>query len=159
MREVLFRKEIICATLFSTSGSHIWEWQNETPPNEAMQFRIANEITVVATIVGKIMPVVFPDLTFLWGRCLQGAWQKGWNLIYVSPDGSLRRSADGLVDIHTNPPLSLEIKCKRDSSVFWGSNQAYPTVYVIWSRLSLKVNATYFSVGPRKMVTVKCYVS
>ena len=28
----------------------------------------------------------------------------------VSPDGSLRRSADGLVDIHTNPPLSLEIK-------------------------------------------------
>ena len=29
----------------------------------------------------------------------------------VSPDGSLRRSVDGLVDIHTNPPLNLEIKC------------------------------------------------
>ena len=29
----------------------------------------------------------------------------------VSPDGSIRRPADGLVDIHTNPPLSLEITC------------------------------------------------
>ena len=29
----------------------------------------------------------------------------------VSPDGSLRRSADGLVDIHINLPLTLEIKC------------------------------------------------
>ena len=94
-------------------------------------------------------------------RCMTKKY--GTPFIVVSPDGSLRRSADGLVDIHTNPPLSLEISVffiyTRGSSVFLSSNQAYPAVYVIWSRWSFKVKATYFSVGPRKMVTVKCYVS
>ena len=55
--------------------------------------------------------------------------------------------------------LSVFFIYTRDSSVFWCSNQAYPAVYVIWSKWSFKVKATYFSVGFRKMVTVKCYVS
>ena len=42
-------------------------------------------------------------------RCMTKKYETPF--IVVSPDGSLRRSADGLVDIHTNPPLSFEIKC------------------------------------------------
>ena len=34
----------------------------------------------------------------------------GTPFMVVAPDGSLRRSADGLVDIHTNPPPSIEIR-------------------------------------------------
>ena len=46
MQEVLFRKEIMCATRFSTSWVAIWEWLNETPPNEAMQYGSAKKINV-----------------------------------------------------------------------------------------------------------------
>ena len=96
---------------------------NEIPPNEAMQYGSANEINAVATMVGKIMPVLFPDLTF----CEEGVYKvydkkDGTPFMVVSPDGSLRRSAGGLVDIHSNPPLSIEIVpvfiYTRDSSVF-----------------------------------------
>ena len=46
-------------------------------------------------------------------ECVYKVYDKkdGTHFMVVSPDGSLRRSANGLVDIHTNPPLSLEIKC------------------------------------------------
>ena len=52
-----------------------------------------------------------------WHFCEEGVYnvydkKDGTPFMVVSPDGSLRRSADGLVDIHTNPPLSLEIKCR-----------------------------------------------
>ena len=95
-------------------------------------------------------------------RCMTKKY--GTPCIVVSPDESLRRSADGLVDIHTNPPLSLEIKCifhlhKGFQCILKFQSGISPAVYVIWSRWSFKVKATYFSVGPRKMVTVKCYVS
>ena len=50
---------------------------------------------------------------FVRCRCLQCVCHKkdGTPFMVVSSDGSLRRSVDGLVDIHTNPPLNLEIKC------------------------------------------------
>ena len=51
-----------------------------------------------------------------WHFCEEGVYKvydkkDGTPFMVVSRDGSLRRSADGLVDIHTNPTLSLEIKC------------------------------------------------
>ena len=111
MHEVLFRKEIMCSTRFSTSGvAHLRMTERNTTKRG---YAIWNEINIVATMVGKIMPVLIPDLTFF---CEEGVYKvyykkDGTLFLVVSPDGSLRRSADGLVDIHTNPLLSLEIKC------------------------------------------------
>ena len=50
-----------------------------------------------------------------WHFCEEGVYKvydkkDGTPFMVFSPDGSLRRSADGLIDIHTNTPLSLEIK-------------------------------------------------
>ena len=153
----------MCYTFFDEWGRTFENGWTKHRQNEAMQYVSANEINVVTTMVRKIMPVLLPDLTFLWGRCLQGVWQKGWNPIY----GGLSwwRSADGVVGIlHKN--MSLEIKCLfhlhkgfQCTNVFWGSNQGYPAANVIWSRWSFKVKATYVSVGPRKIVLIKCYVS
>ena len=86
--------------------SHIWEWLNETPPNEAMQYGSANEIYVVATMVGKIMPVLFPDLTFLWGRCLQCVWQKGWNPIYGGLSWWITPAISRWTGWHTHKPTT-----------------------------------------------------
>ena len=67
----------------------------------------------ISTMVGKMMPVLFPDLIFFVRKVSTKCTTKmyGTPFIVVSPDGSLRWSADGLVCIHTNPLLSLEIKC------------------------------------------------
>ena len=56
------KRNNVCDAFFDEWGL---TFENETPPNEAMQYGSANEINVVATMVGKIMPVLFPDLTFL----------------------------------------------------------------------------------------------
>ena len=105
-----------------------------------------------------------------WHFCEEGVFKvydkkDGTPFMVVSPDGSILRPADGLVDIHTNPPLSLEIKClfhlhkgfkciPRFQSGISRSVRYMEQIY--WS---FKVKATYFSVGPQKIVTVKCYVA
>ena len=99
--------------VFRRVGSHIWEWLNETPPNKAMQCGSANKINVNCDDGWKNDAgfVSRPD-TFMRKvstKCMTKKY--GTPFIVVFPDGSLRRSADGLVDIHTNRPLSFEIKC------------------------------------------------
>ena len=99
----------MCDTFFYEFGRTIendWTKHHQTrPSNMEAQTRSMS----ISTMAGKMMPVLFPDLIFLWGRCM--IKKCGTPFIVVSTDGSLRWSADGLVDIHTHPPLSLEIKC------------------------------------------------
>ena len=165
MQEVLFRKEIMCATRFSTSWvTHLrMTERNTTKRGYAIWKRKQDQCQLRRWLENDAGFVSRPDIFVrkVSTRCMTKKY--GTLFIVVSPDGSLRRSADGLVDIHTNPPLSLEIKClfhlHKGFQCILSSNPAYPAVYVIWSRWSFKVKATYFSVGTIKMVTVKCYVS
>ena len=80
---------------------------------KAMEYGSRNEINAIATLVGKIIPVLFPSLVY----CEEGTYiikddVIGTNLLAVSPDGSLRRRQDdGAIDLSSNPAVSVEIKC------------------------------------------------
>ena len=92
------------------------------PPSEfvqtAMTYGTDNEINAVATLVGKVMPVLFPSLVF----CEEGAYvitdeDTGGKLLIVSPDGSLREGENGIVDTTKKAVVSVEIKCPYSCSI------------------------------------------
>jgi len=70
-----------------------------------MQYGTENEINVVATLVGKILPIYFPNLSYVEEGCYIIKEQES-NFMVVSPDGSLRRS------IFTDASLGFEAKCR-----------------------------------------------
>ena len=110
MHEVLFRKEIMCATPFSTSGvAHLrMTERNTTKRGYAIWKCKWHQCRCDDGYAGVVSrPHIF--VRKVSTRCMTK--KDGTPFMVVSPDGSLRRLADGLVDIHTNPPLSLEIKC------------------------------------------------
>ena len=145
MHEVLFRKEIMCATRFRRVGSHIWEWLNETPPNEAMQYGSANEINGVATMVGKIMPVFFPDLTFFvrWvsTMCMP---QTGWNPIYGCLSWLITSAISRLTGWYTH-------KCTTESrdKVSYSFTQGIPVYFEVPIR-HIPECMLYEATGPSK---------
>ena len=112
MQEVLFRKERMCATRFSTSlVAHLRMTERNTTKHGYAIWTRKQDANCDDGWKNDAGFVSRPDI-FVWKvstRCMIKKY--GTPIIIVSPDGSLRRSADGLVDIHTNPPLSLEIMC------------------------------------------------
>ena len=164
MHEVLFTKEIMCATRFSTSRvAHLKMTKHH-------QTRLCNmEAQTRSMSLRRWLDKLCRFCFHTWHFCEEVVYKvndkkDGTPFMVVSPDGSLRRSAHGLADIHTNPPLSLEIKClfhlhkgfqcfRRFKSGISRSVR-YMEQMVLQSQGHL-----LFSVGPRKMVTVECYVS
>ena len=82
----------------------------EKEPSESikqmMQHGIDNENNGVATLVGKVMPVLSPELMFCEEGCVVVENEKGQTFMVVSPDGSLRH------DISlSSSQIAIEIKC------------------------------------------------
>ena len=113
MQEVLLRKEIMCSTRFSTSGvAHLRMTERNTTKRGYALWKRKRDQCRCDDGWQKLCRFCFQT----WYFCEEGVYKvydkkDGTPFMVVSPDGSLRRSADGLVDIHTNPLLSLEIKC------------------------------------------------
>ena len=113
MHEVLFRKEIMCATLFSTSGvAHLRMTERNATKRGYAIWKCKRDQCRCDDGWKKLCRFCFQT----WHFCEEGVYKvydkkDGTPVMVVSPDGSLWRSADGLVDIHTKPPLSLKIKC------------------------------------------------
>ena len=72
----------------------------------AMNHGTVNEINAVATAVGKIIPVLAPNLMFCEEGCSKLPFQDDKSFMIVSPDGSLRRSCD-----MATTEIAIEIKC------------------------------------------------
>ncbi|KAL5011712.1 hypothetical protein ScPMuIL_010263 [Solemya velum] len=79
---------------------------------ERMDYGTANEIHAVATLVAKVLPVLFPNMTFTEVGCLQ---KEDNNITYViSPDG---RCDETLADQNTPRTFAIEIKCPFPASL------------------------------------------
>ena len=71
-----------------------------------MDHGTTNEINAVATVVSKVLPVLYPDLVFYEEGCVEFAYVDNSKFMVVSPDGSLRSSCrlDSTL-------MAVELKC------------------------------------------------
>ena len=71
---------------------------------KAMQYGTENEINAIATMVGKVLPVIAPEQIYVEEGCIKIEYQNQTFMV-VSPDGSLRSS-------QTNETIgAVEFKC------------------------------------------------
>ena len=70
---------------------------------EKMEYGRSNEINAAATLVGKVLPAIYPHLTFSEEGCIKVNFDE-YHMI-VSPDGSCFNSSSGTTEI------AVEIKC------------------------------------------------
>ena len=79
----------------------------EKPPDvlTAMEHGTKNEINPVATLVGEILPVLYPDHMYTEG-CIQISF-KDTPFMVISPDGSLGIELDGQIITSS----AVEFKC------------------------------------------------
>ncbi|KAH3865264.1 hypothetical protein DPMN_028303 [Dreissena polymorpha] len=80
----------------------------------AMNHGSTNEINAIATIVGKIMPVFYPNFTFYEVGAHNIRDKHGTPVMVISPDGALR--CNGKI-------VSVEIKCP--CSEFFGNTPVF----------------------------------
>ncbi|KAH3898006.1 uncharacterized protein LOC127864724 [Dreissena polymorpha] len=73
---------------------------------DAMKHGVENEINAVATLVGKVIPVLFPGMIFCEEGCVISSDDSGNTFCVVSPDGSLRQDTSLL-----STSMAVEIKC------------------------------------------------
>ena len=91
---------------------------------KAMQYGTDNEINAVSTLVGRIMPVVAPDLCYHEEGCYR---LDDNSFMIVSPDGSLRKDDDSCVmgvefkcptiKVHTEVPVRYYLQCLAEMEV------------------------------------------
>jgi hypothetical protein len=80
---------------------------SRTPQVQAnMDYGTENEINAVATLVGSILPVLSPDLTYVEEGCIK-IHNDDKPFVVVSPDGSLRTDLDG----ERKTVSAVEFKC------------------------------------------------
>ena len=92
---------------------------------QKMQYGVDHEIDAVATMVGKVLPVYYPDLTFVEEGCFV-LNENGRPLIVVSPDGSGRQNASGKVAV------GFEFKCPYPGKTFTTQvHYTLPSYYVL----------------------------
>ena len=96
------------------------ETSNTAEQVSAMKHGTENEANAVATLVTKIMPVMYPKLTFFE----EGAYKMTDGnspdkpYLIISPDGSLREMHEDIRIIETSPKVGIEIKCPTDNVPF-----------------------------------------
>ena len=71
---------------------------------KAMQYGTEHEKHAIATMVGKVLPVVAPDLIYVEEGCIRIEYQNKPFMV-ISPDGSLRSSQTG------DTTSAVEFKC------------------------------------------------
>ena len=74
-------------------------------PTDAMLHGSNHEIAAVATLVGKIIPIYYPNLMYVEEGCYSLYNNDGTKFMVISPDDSLR------ADEASKCKVSLEIKC------------------------------------------------
>ena len=105
-----------------------------------MNYGCKNEINAVGTLIGKIMSVIYPTLTFTEeSTYLLKDTDSSNPLLAVSPDGSLRQTSDGTVYINGPPKVSLEIKCPfftqhTGKQVYYNAPKRHLCQSFFWSR-------------------------
>ena len=81
---------------------------------EAMDYGSKNEINAVATLVGKIMPVLYPRLT-MYEEGTYKLSDDSRPILCVSPDGSLRETNGCNRPLDNPAKVGIEIKCPFNS--------------------------------------------
>ena len=79
---------------------------------ECMEHGTVNEINAIATLVGKVLPVFWPNLQYVEEGCFQIFTEESGVSIVVSPDGSCRES------VNTTSEFAVECKCPMPGKVF-----------------------------------------
>ncbi|KAH3697092.1 hypothetical protein DPMN_084577 [Dreissena polymorpha] len=101
---------------------------------KAIEHGVVNEINGVATLVGKVLPVVEPDLTFCEEGCVAIQTADNDCFMIVSPDGSLREDSD----ISTTK-VGVEIKCP-----YYRIHNQFPVRYLLQCLSQIEVlNVNY----------------
>ena len=112
-----------------------------------MKYGSEQEINAIATLVGKFLPVFEPSLIYLEEGCYKKSIGNGPNEvpIVISPDGSLRNSADSAAS------FGIECKCPFPGKLF-----TTPVYYKIPKYYVTQVLAEMFSLDCTELYFI-CY--
>lgn len=91
---------------FETVICGVPQTHNSERAIEAMKHGKENEINAVATLVGKVMPVLYPSLVFCEEGCVVFNDENLNPFFVVSPDGNLTKNSS-----MESTELAIEIKC------------------------------------------------
>ena len=120
----------------------------KTPVDESTKQKMQNgtdhEIDAVATLVSKVLPIYYPDLTFIEEGCYV-LRENGRPLIVVSPDGSGRKN------VSDKASVGFEFKCPYPGKTF--TTQVH---YTLPSYYVLQVLAEMVSLNTDKLLYM-CY--
>ena len=79
---------------------------------ECMEHGTVNEINAIATLVGKVLPVYWPNLQYVEEGCFQIFTEESGVSVVISPDGSCRES------VNAPSVFAIECKCPMPGEVF-----------------------------------------
>ena len=96
--------------------------QKPSPEAEnAMKHGTMNEPNALGTVVGKVIPVIYPDLICFEEGCVEILNQDNKTFMVISPDGSLRQ--DSTLD---STQVGIELKCP-----FYKAQTSFPRRYLL----------------------------
>ena len=89
-----------------------------------MEYGTIHETDAIATVVGRVLPAVFPTLEYFEEGCVRIAYNDKESFLVVSPDGSLKESQNAV------PKMMYETKCKTSNLYTTDVNYEIPKYYV-----------------------------
>ena len=116
-----------------------------------MEFGTKNEINATPTLACKIMPVYFPDLSYVEEGCYL-LNEQGSDFMVVSPDGSLRKT------VTADAAHGFEAKCKTPNQYVLPVYYNIPHYYVLQTMSEMKalnVDNLIFCWSPESTVCMK----
>lgn len=90
-----------------------------------MEFGSTNEIDAIATLTGKVLPFVYPEMKYIEEGCMKISSKNDANFMVASPDDSLRVSTEDV------PKMMYENKCKAPTSYNPSAYNSIPHYYVL----------------------------
>jgi hypothetical protein len=92
----------------------LWQVIKKSHPNEEASQRMAygtlHELDAIATLTGKVLPFLYPNLSYFEGGCKIIPCPTDDSFMVLSPDSSLRAGQDQI------PSLLYENKCKSPTA-------------------------------------------
>ena len=89
-----------------------------------MEYGSEHKIDGVATVVGRVLPAVYPHISYFEEGCISMQFKEKPSFILVSPDGSMRTHAD------EEPVMMFENKCKTPNMFSTDVFYELPIYYV-----------------------------
>lgn len=87
-----------------------------------MEYGTKHEIDAIATMVGRVMPALFPNIEYFEEGCIRMALNENPSFFVISPDGSFRTSDE--------PTFMYENKCKTKNAHSMNVYYEIPRYYV-----------------------------